>query len=145
MLLIGFGNQGRGDDGLGPIFADRIERRNLAGLDIDADYQLTVDHALLVSGADRVVFADALMGSNQPFSFEKVDTGEASDMGSHSLTPAAVLSLAATLYGHSPEAFVLGIAGYVFGDVREGLSREALGNLDLAEAFFLEWHSGQSR
>ena len=25
-LLIGFGNQGRGDDGLGPLFAERIEQ-----------------------------------------------------------------------------------------------------------------------
>lgn len=141
MLLIGYGNQGRGDDGLGPVFAARIEARRLPGLAVDADYQLTVEHALAVASAERVVFADAAIGSDTPFFFEPVEAAEKAEIASHSLTPTAVLSLARTLYGHAPEAFVLGIAGSVFGDVREGLSEAALSNLERAEAFFLEWVS----
>ena len=40
---------GRGDDGLGPAFAERIAARGLRGLPVDIDYQLTVEHALQVA------------------------------------------------------------------------------------------------
>ena len=139
MLLIGYGNLGRGDDGLGPAFTDRIERLNLPSLDIDTDYQLTVDHALAVAGAERVIFADALIGGTGPFTFTPIEAGVDADLSSHSLTPVSVLSLAATLYGKRPQAYVLGIAGYEFGEVKEGLSAEAERNLELAEAFFVDW------
>lgn len=143
MLLIGYGNQGRGDDGLGPAFTARVEEKGIKGLTIDTDFQLTVDHALMVSQATAVVFADASMNSEEPYSFEKISPVDNADIASHSLTPAAVLSLSKTLYGHAPEAFVLGISGSVFGDIREGLSEEAVCNLDLAEAFFLDWYSNR--
>jgi len=142
MLLIGYGNSGRCDDGLGPAFADRIDAMRLPGLDIDIDYQLTVDHALAVAEAERVVFADALMGSDSPYEFGPIHPGAAGSLASHSLTPATVLELARTLYGKQPEAFVLGIAGVEFGEVKEGLSAEAIRNLDLATAFFLDWLGG---
>ena len=143
MLLIGYGNSGRCDDGLGPAFAERIAAMRLPAMDIDIDYQLTVDHALAVADAERVVFADALMSSGAPFEFARIHPGAAGSLASHSLTPATVLELARTLYGKEPQAFVLGIAGVEFGEVKEGLSEDALRNLGLAEAFFLEWLAGR--
>lgn len=142
MLLIGYGNSGRCDDGIGPAFAERIAAMRLPGIEIDIDYQLTVDHALAVADTERVVFADALMGSEAPFEFGRIHPGAAGSLASHSLTPATVLELARTLYGKKPQAFVLGIAGAEFGEVKEGLSEEAMRNLDLATDFFLEWLSG---
>ncbi len=126
-LLIGFGNQGRGDDGLGPLFAERIERAAPAGLDIDIDYQLTVDHALAASEADLVIFADAEIGAAGSFSFAPVAAEGATGMGSHELSPQAVLTLAKTLYGKTPPAFLLGIAGWDYGEVKEGLSERGGG------------------
>ena len=61
------------------------------------------------------------------------------DIASHALLPEAVLTLAQMLYGKTPAAFVLGIAGESFGEVAEGLSATARRNLDLAEAFFHDW------
>ena len=66
------------------------------------------------------------------------------DLTSHSLSPAAVLALAVTLYDARPEAYVLGIAGVEFGEVKEGLSPLAEANLGLAEAFFLDWLGKQA-
>ncbi len=140
-LLIGFGNQGRGDDGLGPLFAERIEKAAPAGLDVDIDYQLTVDHALAASEADLVIFADAEIGAEGSYSFRPVTGGGATGMGSHELSPEAVLTLAGTLYGSTPPAFILGIAGWDYGEVKEGLSEEAKTHLDEAEAFFLDWYA----
>lgn len=139
MQLIGYGNPGRCDDGLGPAFAARIARRSLPGIEVSADYQLTVDHALLISGARQVVFVDALMGDPAPFRFARAQAAASHDLSSHALDPAAVLALAATLYGAEPEAHVLGISGVEFGAVREGLSDAAVTNLGLAEDFFIDW------
>ena len=140
-LLIGYGNLGRGDDGLGPAFSDLIERRNLPFLDIDTDYQLTVDHALAVADAEMVIFAHALIGAGGPFSFTRTEAGTNAELSSHSLTPVSVLSLAGMLYGKRPQAYVLGIAGYEFGEVKEGLSAKAQHNLELAETFFVDWYA----
>lgn len=139
MHLIGYGNPGRCDDGLGQAFAARIAARNLPGIEVSTDYQLTVDHALKITEAQQVVFADALIGAATPFRFGAVQPAASHDLSSHSLTPDAVLALAMTLFDARPEAYVLGIAGRDFGEVREGLSPPAEEHLGLAEAFFLEW------
>ena len=139
MQLIGYGNPGRCDDGLGPAFAARIEARGLPGLDVFTDYQLTVDHALQIASADEVVFVDALMKVDAPFRFGALEPAMSHDLSSHSLSPASVLALAATLFDARPKAFVLGISGVEFGEVREGLSGTAEENLRQAEDFFVEW------
>lgn len=139
MHLIGYGNPGRGDDGLGPAFAERIAERNVSDLNISTDYQLTVDHALLISGARSVVFVDALMKHDAPFRFGAVRPAPSHSLTSHSLDPSAVLALAQMLFGSAVEAHVLGISGIEFGEVREGLSPTAEENLDLAGDFFMGW------
>ena len=139
MLLIGYGNAGRGDDGLGVAFAERMSRAGLEDCRIDIDYQLTVEHAPQVAEADTVVFVDALMGDGAPYRFTRVQADSGADIASHSLQPGAVLTLAEMLYDRAPEAFVLGISGESFGEVAEGLSAAAQRNLDLAEAYFLDW------
>ncbi|WP_299816038.1 hydrogenase maturation protease [uncultured Roseibium sp.] len=141
MLLIGYGNPGRGDDGLGPAFSEGMAARGLPGLDVDTDYQLVAEHALTVSGHDLVVFADAEINGEKAFSFREVSPGAPEVLGSHSLVPETVLALCETLYGASPRAFVLGISGYDYGEVKEGLSDKAAANLAEAEMFFLSWLS----
>lgn len=137
--VIGYGNPGRGDDGLGQAFAARIDAVQPPGVIVSTDYQLTVDHGLLITDADQVVFVDALMRSETPFTFAPVAPDLRHDLTSHSLTPAAVLALSATLFGAQPEAYVLGISGHEFGEVKEGLSVSARSNLTDATAFFLDW------
>ncbi|MGV2977587.1 hydrogenase maturation protease [Roseibium alexandrii] len=139
MLLIGYGNPGRGDDGLGPAFSESMAARDLTSWTIDTDYQLVAEHAFDVSGHELVVFADAEIGSAEPFSFSEIKPGAPEVLGSHSLVPETVLSLCETLYGAAPTAFVLGISGVEYGEVKEGLSDQAAANLTKAQAFFLEW------
>lgn len=143
-LLIGYGNKGRLDDGLGPDFAARIEAMGIPGLDVDIDYQLTVEHAAMAAERDLVIFADALMGSAAPFEFMPVTPDLDANLGSHALQPPAVLALCQTLFGKAPRAFVIGISGRDFGEVGEGLSAEADANLTLAEQFFTKWFAGKT-
>ncbi|WP_196223438.1 hydrogenase maturation protease [Roseibium sp. RKSG952] len=144
MLLIGYGNPGRGDDGLGPAFSEGMSARGLPGLEVDTDYQLVAEHAFALSEQDIVIFVDAEIGGEDSFSFREILVGTPDAMGSHSLTPRTVLSLCQTLYGTAPRAYVLGISGYEYGEVKEGLSERAKANLAEAEAFFLDWQAEQT-
>lgn len=138
LLLIGYGNPGRGDDGLGPALARRIVAHALPGVTVDIDYQLSVDHALAVSAAATVIFADAALDATDPFYLRPV-TDDATTLGSHAVTPSAVLSLARLLFDARPAAFVLGLRGASYGQIAEGLSPTAEESLTQAEAFLLRW------
>ena len=60
-LLVGIGNSGRQDDGLGWAFLDRIEQDALFDGRIEYRYQLQVEDAALVRDAARIVFVDACL------------------------------------------------------------------------------------
>ena len=144
VLLIGYGNPGRGDDGLGPALAAQIEVLGIQGLTVDIDYQLTVDHAALIAAHDLVVFADAMIGLAVPFRMAMVDDAQPTSLGSHQVSPEAALSLASLLFGRAPPGWVLAIAGEEFGEVKEGLSISARKNLAGAVAFLRGWISAET-
>jgi hydrogenase maturation protease len=136
VLLIGYGNPGRLDDGLGPALAERFERKGLTGVTVDADYQLLVEDAALVAEHDIVIFADAAVDGREPFSFRRIEAADGGvGFSSHSLQPPAVVALARTVFGASPRAYALGIRGYAFNEFGERLSERARANLDAAETF----------
>ncbi|PZF78935.1 hypothetical protein DK847_03900 [Aestuariivirga litoralis] len=144
-LLIGYGNPGRGDDGLGPALARRIAARELPGVTVEIDYQLTVEHALLIASAATVVFADAALDADQPFYFRAIEEAGGQSLGSHSVSPPDALALARLLFGARTRGFVLGLRGACFGEMAEGLSPTALRSLAAAESFFLGWHEAEGQ
>lgn len=144
ILLIGYGNPGRGDDGLGPALAHDIEALELAGVTVETDYQLTVDHAELIAKHDMVVFADAMIGLEQPYHFAEIAATQPQALGSHQVSPEAALTLAKLLFGHAPPGYILAIAGEDFGEVKEGLSPTAKTNLKQATAFLQHWFEGRA-
>ena len=70
-------------------------------------------------------------------------TGDATTLGSHAVTPAAVLSLARLLFDARPAGFILGLRGASFGQIAEGLSPTAEESLAQAETFLLRWIATQ--
>ncbi len=136
-LLIGYGNPGRGDDGLGPALAQAMSDL-FADLTVDIDYQLTVDHAALIAAHDAVIFADAMVGLTAPYHFAPV-TGTPETLGSHQVSPQAAMALAQLLFGKRPPAWTLAISGDHFDDIHEGLSPRATANLTQAVAFVRDW------
>jgi hydrogenase maturation protease len=139
ILVIGYGNPGRGDDGLGPALAAEVEAMALPGVTVEADYQLTVDHVPMIAAHDLVVFADAALGLAEPCRLTAVRAGTQGVLGSHQVSPEAALSLAGLLFGKTPPCWMLAIAGTAFGEVREGLSPSARKNLVLAMGFLRSW------
>jgi hydrogenase maturation protease len=135
VLLIGYGNPGRLDDGLGPRLAAAMEALALPGVDVDSDYQLTVEDAEAAARHEVVIFADAAVQGTEPFYFRRIQPGRMPGFSSHGVEPEEVLTLAATLFGAEPEAYVLGIRGYRFNEFGEDISAGAAQNLDAAAAF----------
>jgi hydrogenase maturation protease len=142
VLLYGFGNPARGDDGLGPALAAAIEDLGIPNIEVDANYQLTVEDAAGIAGYDAVVFADAAIQGPPPFWFSRVDDTaikrvENGSIGwtSHSVSPAQVVALARDLFASKVAAYALGIRGYEFGELDEALSSRAIENLTEAVTF----------
>jgi len=135
VLLFGYGNPGRLDDGLGPAFAEAFEGRDLEGVSVDADYQLMVEDAAEIAEFDVVIFADASVNGAEPFFFEKLRAGSSASFSSHSVEPGGILALAQELFNAETKAYVLGIRGYEFNEFGQRLSDKAKDNLDKAIRF----------
>ena len=129
ILVYGYGNPGRLDDGLGPALAAMLEKRNQPGVTVDSNYQLSVEDAELVSRHKAVVFLDASVNGPEPFGVEKVVPDGNCSFSTHSVSPAQVMGLAEELFDSKAEAFIVGIRGYDYNEFGERLSEKAADNL----------------
>ena len=132
VLLIGYGNPGRLDDGLGPALAAAIERVGHPRVTVESCYQLAVEHAEQAARHDVVVFADADISGPEPFRFEQLTPEIDASFSTHSVAPATILGLAHDLFDARTTGYVLGIRGYRFDEFGERLSPGAQRNLGAA-------------
>lgn len=133
ILVIGYGNPGRQDDGLGPAAAAAIARLALPNVTTLDNYQLVIEDALDVAVHDVVWFVDATREGDAPCAVRRLSPALGFTFTSHLLDPEALLAIADQQFGKSPEAHLVSIRGYEF-DFLEGLSDRASGNLALAVA-----------
>jgi len=137
ILVLGYGNPGRLDDGLGPALAGAVEALGIPGVEVDSGYQLMVEDAARIAGRAAVVFADAAAAGPEPFSFEPVEPAGRAGFTTHSVSPGELMALAAALFGSTARGYILGIRGYAFDAFGERLSPRARANLDAALAFLV--------
>jgi hydrogenase maturation protease len=116
ILILGYGNPLRSDDGMGWRAAEELSR-TLSSPDIEvlARHQLTPEVAGPLSQAAAVVFIDASQ-EGKPGELSCVPlTPQASGTGfSHDLSPAAALALSQLLFCTSPRAFLVSLCGENF-------------------------------
>ncbi|MDU9048848.1 MAG: hydrogenase maturation protease [Candidatus Electrothrix sp. Rat3] len=136
VLVYGFGNPGREDDGAGVALAERIRAAALPGVTTDSNYQLNVEDALLLSEHDLVIFADATRNPVDGFRFSRLEPDPSVSFTTHAMSPGSVLALCTQLYGKTPPAYMLEIAGVSF-ELREGMTAEGEKNA-LAAGRFLK-------
>ena len=134
VLVYGYGNPGRLDDGLGPALAEAIGARGLPDVQADATYQLQVEDAARIADFDAVVFADADAGCAAPFELRELAPRAATAHTTHAVAPESVLALARELFGSRVAGYVLGIRGARFDAFGERLSPEGRANLEAAAA-----------
>jgi len=140
ILVIGYGNPGRRDDGLGPAFAARLEGLRLPGITVESDYQLAIEHAHLAAQHDIVVFADAAadIDGGSPFYLRPIEPAPGVSCSSHTVSPQAVLHLAAQCFGVRPRGWLLGIRPMDLESFEESLTPQAEANLSAALTAFCE-------
>jgi hydrogenase maturation protease len=138
VLVLGYGNPDRRDDGLGPALAEAIGAVGVAGVETGRGFHLVLEDAARVAEHAAVVFADADVAGPGPFSFGPVEPADDGSFTSHTLSPEALLAIVARHFDRVPRAFLLGIRGYDFDGYGEGLSAGARANLDAAVAFLAD-------
>ena len=125
VLVIGYGNPLRGDDGLGQVIAARIaETARPEAIGVIVAHQLTPELAEPISRSDLVIFVDAAV--NLPAGRIKVvpvlpDALDAPATLGHHCGPAQLLAAAQRVYGHGPEAWAIVVGGASW-DYAESLS-----------------------
>jgi hydrogenase maturation protease len=137
VLILGYGNPGRQDDGLGPAAVSEIESMGLPNLTAFDNYQLNIEDAIDVATHDIVWFIDAAKTGPSPYSVRTVSPSSAIEFTSHIVRPEAILAIARECYGGSPQAFLLAIRGYEFEFI-EALTPGAKDNLDAALAMLTD-------
>jgi hydrogenase maturation protease len=135
ILIYGYGNPGRQDDGLGNAFVQRFEEwvstEHIPGFEFDSNYQLNIEDAANIADKDLVVFVDASEEEIPDFILTPVDDSAKVTFTTHAASPGYIVNLCRTLYNQAPPAYMLHIKGYEW-DFKEGLSQMAKSNLEKA-------------
>ena len=114
VLVIAYGNPLRSDDGIAWQAVEEI-RRKLPFLTIVCVHQLTPELSKDASGADTIIFIDA-MSSGEPGKVQcQTVSADCTRVDlSHNLAPAQVLAFCKQLYEVEPRAFLISIGGKCF-------------------------------
>lgn len=133
VLVLGYGNPGRQDDGLGPVAAAEIGKLDWPGVTACDNYQLVIEDAVEISEHDVVWFVDAARSGAEPCEVRSLSPALDIAFTSHLVKPETLLAIANRYYGKLPQAHLIGIRGYEF-EFLEGLTDRASGNLAHAVA-----------
>ena len=120
VLVVGYDNPLRGDDGVGCSAAGLLAADpRLEGATILARHQLTPELATDIAGASLVVLVDASMDGGAPGSVAVRFIQPRRDpplSWSHHLDPAALAGLAGALYDRVPPMVLISVTGAAFAD-----------------------------
>ena len=135
VVVFGWGNDARGDDGLGPRLLERVAKAGFAGVTTVEEYQLQIEHALDLDGAEAALFLDAGRETPAPFAFAEIAPRGDESHTTHALSPEAVLDVYQRAFRRTaPPSFALALRGDRF-ELGEGLSPAASDRLEAAWAF----------
>jgi hydrogenase maturation protease len=142
VFLVGYGNPGRRDDGLGPWIAGELEQRHGDRLTVQTVFQLGIELCVEMACHKVVFFVDAARSGPEPFHVRRlVPAGfgvTRSMIGAgfttHLSSPEVLLALCESSFAAQPSAWLVGVRGYSFGG-GEGLSKRGRRNASAATAF----------
>jgi len=132
VLVIGYGNPSRRDDGVGHYVIHRLQRLATSGIDTLTLDQLGPELAETLKDYDLVIFTDA--HSDEYPEEVRVASIEAvyhPSAFSHSMSPSSLLALTKSLYHKEPQGFTVSIRGHDF-DLGTELSEETQRGADAA-------------
>jgi len=141
LLIVGYGNPDRGDDGVAwhmlkellkehkpDLDAEDLLSGDIASLDGETDtwfnLQLLPEISELLSDYEKAVFIDAHTAEiKAEINLEKIEPVFLNSPFTHHVTPSTCLSLVESINGYAPESWLLSIRGYEFRFERELTTR----------------------
>ena len=115
VLVVGYGNPSRRDDGVGHHVVQGVRDRAVEGVSTVALHQLEPELVETLKDYDLVIFVDA--NADQTAEGLKITPVEAAYRPSaftHLMSPSWLLALTRALYHRGPKAFIVGVPGYDF-------------------------------
>jgi hydrogenase maturation protease len=138
ILIYGYGNPGRQDDGLGISVVERIEKwikkHKLDFVKTDSNYQLNIEDAAEIADKELVIFVDASGEDINDFLLTTVEPSNKINFTSHYVTPSYLLNLCNVIYNKSPDVYLLHIKGYEW-EFLGTMTEEARRNLEKSYNF----------
>jgi hydrogenase maturation protease len=131
LLLIGIGNEFRGDDGLGPLVAREVKRRSLPGVAVVEESGEGTSLMQAWEGSHRVIVVDAVSSGQIPGTLHQFDVATLPlprrffHSSSHTFGLAEAIELARELHTLPGSMLVYGIEGEVF-EAGVGLSQRVV-------------------
>ena len=120
LLVVGFGNELRGDDGAGPHIAREVARWGKPGVAALALHQMVPELADRLADVEEVIFVDASVAVDR-LTCEQVKPGGPT-IG-HFACPGGLLALTRLVHGRAPSAWLIQIPAKTF-DLGDRLSPE---------------------
>ena len=114
LLVIGYGNELRGDDGVGPRVARLVGTWGRPGVRAIAVPQLVPELSVELAGAERAVFVDAAANADGVLA-TRLEPGDDVSAHGHVSTPGWLLALTGKVFGRSPEAWLVTVPACRFG------------------------------
>lgn len=142
ILVYGYGNPGREDDGLGILFTEKLKKwicqKKIKNIYVDSNYQLNIEDTFEVSKFDVVFFVDASKIIKTEFKIKKLNLKRnkfSNFYTTHKLLPENILFLSDELFRKQPDVYLITIKGYKWG-LSEIPSKKGMRNLNLAFLHF---------
>lgn len=113
VLVIGVGNDLRGDDAAGWIVAEQVANWNHPGVRVLRVRQLLPEHSVEIAAAATVIVVDAAVGGSDTPTLQSVSGPASEALLSHSTSPSALLALG-RLHDRTPAIWTIGIPAEAF-------------------------------
>lgn len=128
LLVIGYGNELRRDDGVGPKVVASVLKLKLPGIHALACQQLTPELADPIASAERVVFVDAALNTSDSVQLRDIEPMEHSQVMTHATDPRSLLALARQAFGRNPLAswITIPVQDLDFGEELSPLARRGV-------------------
>lgn len=139
-LVIGYGNDLRGDDAIGPRIAEEVATWGIPGVQAIAVHQLLPELAEILALVDTAIFVDACAlapecqasphqhAPESTITIQPLHPSTRTSTLGHIADPTTLLALAATLYARCPTAWVIGIPAqhFTFGAALSPLATQGI-------------------
>jgi hydrogenase maturation protease len=133
ILIIGYGNTLRSDDGAGQLVAEKIDNLEWENVRTITVHQLTPELAFHIAESEKVIFIDAYSCTENEakLKIESLNLEENQVILPHSINPTSLLNLSHKLYNKLPPAWWVLIPAISF-DFGENIS--AITNQNIEQA-----------